>query len=157
MEDIAPRLFAAIPKRRTNKCIVQEGLCGNKWILDILGALTVGVIVEYLHMWDILSSVGLQQEVQDSHFWRFTTNGKFSVKSAYEGFFCGSVKFEPFERIWRTWALVKCQFLGWLVALNKYWTVDRLAKRGMDYPEKCPFATRKKKTLITYCCRVFIR
>jgi hypothetical protein len=102
VEDITRQLLAAILMRRTNKCTVQEGLCGNKWILDIRGALTVGVIVEYLHCRDILSNVGLQQEVHDSHFWRFTTNGEFSVKLAYECFFCNSVRFEPFERIWRT-------------------------------------------------------
>jgi hypothetical protein len=44
VEDITRQLLAAIPKQRTNKCTVQEGLCGNKWILDIRGALTVGVI-----------------------------------------------------------------------------------------------------------------
>jgi hypothetical protein len=132
MEDIVPQLLAAIHKQRINKCTVQEGICGNKWISDIRGALTVGVIVEYLHLWNILSNVGLHQEVHDSHFWGFTTNGKFSVKSAYEGFFYGSVKIEPFERVWRTCALAKCQFFVWLVTLNKCWTADRLAKRGLD-------------------------
>jgi hypothetical protein len=89
--------------------------------------------------------VGLQQEVHDSHFWRFTTNDKFSVKSAYEGFFCGSVKFEPFERIWRTWPLAKCQFFVWLVALNKCWTADHLAKKGMDHQEKCPLCNQEEE------------
>jgi hypothetical protein len=59
MEYIAPRLLAAIPKQRINKRTVQEGICGNNWISNIRGELTVGVIVEYLHLWNILSNVGL--------------------------------------------------------------------------------------------------
>jgi hypothetical protein len=44
----------------------------------------VGVIVEYLHLWNILCEVVLQLEVRDSQIWRLPTNGHFSVKLAYE-------------------------------------------------------------------------
>jgi hypothetical protein len=64
----------------------------------------VGVIIEYLRLWNILNDVELHQGVQDSHSWRFTSSGQFSVKSKYEDLFCGSVKFEPFERVWKAWA-----------------------------------------------------
>jgi hypothetical protein len=46
--DFAPRLIADIPKNRISKCIVQEPLVANKWISDIQGAITVGVMVKYL-------------------------------------------------------------------------------------------------------------
>jgi uncharacterized protein YegJ (DUF2314 family) len=98
--DIAPKLLATIPKRRVNKCTVQEALSGHNWVSDIGGALTIGVLVEYLHLWNILYKTELQPEKEDIHFWRFATNGKFSVKSAYEGFFKGSGEFEPYERTW---------------------------------------------------------
>jgi hypothetical protein len=52
--DIAPRLFAIIPKRRINKCTIKEAITARKWISDIQGALSVGVIIEFLHLWDIL-------------------------------------------------------------------------------------------------------
>jgi hypothetical protein len=142
--DIASRLLAAIPKRRVNKCTVQETLSGHKWISDIRGALTVGVLVEYLHLWNILYEIELQREKEDIHFWRFATNGKFSVKSAYEGFFRGSVDFEPYERIWQTWAPAKCRFFVWLVAHKKFWTADQLAKRGMNHPENCPLCNQEE-------------
>jgi hypothetical protein len=45
----------------------------------------VGVIIEFLHLWDILSSFELQPEASDSHFWRLTANGQYSTKVAYEG------------------------------------------------------------------------
>jgi hypothetical protein len=125
--DIAPRLFAAIPKRRVSKRTVQEALPDHAWISDIREALTVGVLVEYLQLWNILCEVELQLDVSDSHFWRLATSGKFSVKSAYEGLFIGSMKFEPYERIWKTWAPAKFRFFVWLVAHNKCWIADRLA------------------------------
>jgi hypothetical protein len=117
--DIAPRLLTAIPMQRVNKCTIQEALFGHKWISDIRGALTVGVLVEYLHLWNILYEIELQPKKEDIHYWRFAANGKFSVKLAYEGFFRGSVKFEPYERALQTWAPAKCRFFVWLVAHKK--------------------------------------
>lgn len=46
--DLAPRLFAAIPKRRVKKRTVQDALSNRSWILDIQGARTVGVIVDFI-------------------------------------------------------------------------------------------------------------
>jgi hypothetical protein len=118
------KILAATPNRRANKCTVQEALTDHGWVSDIRGALIVGVIIDYLHLWNILTEVELQSGVGDSHFWRFATNGKCSAKLAY-------------DRVWKTWALAKCKFILWLVPQNKCWTIDRLARRGLDHPEKC--------------------
>jgi hypothetical protein len=61
---------------------VQEGLTDNKWISDIRGVLTVGVIAEYLHLWNTLSKVELHLGVEDTHVWRFASNGQFTVINA---------------------------------------------------------------------------
>jgi hypothetical protein len=70
--DIAPRLVAIIPKRRSNQRTVQQALTEDRWALDIQGAITVGVLVEYFQVWETLQSVQLQHGVQGIHFWRFT-------------------------------------------------------------------------------------
>jgi hypothetical protein len=62
-------------------------LTENRWALDIQGAITVGVLVEYLQLWEVLQIVELQPGVQDSHFWRFTENRNYLAKAAYEGLF----------------------------------------------------------------------
>lgn len=59
--EIAPRLFAAIPKRLIKIRTVREALNANSWILDIKGALTVQVLLEYLKLWDLLNQVGLRE------------------------------------------------------------------------------------------------
>jgi hypothetical protein len=79
--DLSPRLLAAVPKRRINSRNVQEGLAAGKWIADVQGALTLGVITKFLQLWDMLLSVELQQGVNENHFCRLATDKKI----LYEG------------------------------------------------------------------------
>ena len=65
--------------------------------------LSVRAIVEFLELWDILSSVELQPGVDDSHIWKLNTSGQYTAKSAYEGFSQGAARLESWERIWKTW------------------------------------------------------
>ena len=67
------------------------------------------VLVEYLQLWDLLEGVELQSEIEDTHIWNFSASGNFTTKSAYEALFIGSIHFEPWERIWKTWAPSKCK------------------------------------------------
>jgi hypothetical protein len=147
IEDIALRLFATIPKRRCNRHTVHEALTARKWAFDIQGALTVGVISEFLHLWDILLNFELQKEMNDNHFWRVAANRKYSVKVACESFFLGSISFEPFQRIWKTWALPKCHSFLWLAAHKKCWTTDHLARHGMNHPDRCPLCDQEEETI----------
>ena len=65
--DLAPRLFAIIPKRRIKQRTVQDALTNQSWISDMKGATIVGVIIGYLHLWDVLSDFILQPDVEDRH------------------------------------------------------------------------------------------
>jgi hypothetical protein len=94
--DIAPRLFSIIPKRITNRRTVQQALLNRRWIADIKGALTVGAIVDYLHLWNILADFVLQPNTEDIHIFSLSSNGRYSAKSAYTGFFL---------RVYHLWAL----------------------------------------------------
>jgi hypothetical protein len=44
----------------------------------------------------------------DKHQWRFSASGKYTLKLAYETFI-GVVHFDPWELIWKSWVLKKCQ------------------------------------------------
>jgi hypothetical protein len=85
VKDLAPRLFEEVPKRIAFNRNVQEGLTDRRWISDIRGSLSVGVIAEFLTLW--VSSVVLQPEKEDNHIFRLATNGKYSAKAAYENLF----------------------------------------------------------------------
>jgi hypothetical protein len=87
--------FAVIPKRRTKQRTVQDALTNQTWISDIKGARTVGVIVDYLLLWDVLSDFLLQPDVEDRYIWWFSSDGQYSARTAYKGLFVGSTSFEP--------------------------------------------------------------
>lgn len=71
----------------------------------------------------------------------------FKISLWSDRFLSGSICFEPAQRIWKTWAPQKCKFFIWLATLNKCWTADRLARRGLDYPYKCPLCDQQDETI----------
>jgi len=92
LEILFPRLFNAVTARG-RKRKVFAALKNRSWILDIKGALTVEVLVEYVQLWELLEGFELQPEVENTHIWKFSTSGNFTTKSAYEAFFIGSIHF----------------------------------------------------------------
>jgi hypothetical protein len=72
----------------------------------------VGVLVEYLQLWDLLSDVKLQPEIEDKHVFSIASDGNYSAKVAYEGLFMGSIYFSHYSRVWKTWAPPKCRFFS---------------------------------------------
>ena len=147
IEVLAPHLFACVPKRRANRRTVKEALSNNVWLGDIQGHYSVAVLSEYLNVWDLIQEVVLQHDVEDVHKWRFEASGQFSTKSAYEALFIGSVYFAVGKLIWGTWAPKKCKFFMWLVAHNRCWTADRLARRGLSHPDHCPLCEQEEETI----------
>ena len=97
-------------RKKNKKCTIQEALTDQTWVKDIQGAVTVGAIVDFLQLWDLLSGFEVHAEVEDSHIWRLSFGGQYSAKSAYEGFFLRLHAFWSYERIWKTWAPAKCRF-----------------------------------------------
>jgi hypothetical protein len=114
---------------------VQEALVDGRWVRDIRGVLDAQVLMEYLQLWDVLETVSLAPGVSDQHLWTPSTSGQYSSRSAYQRFFIGSIAFEPAHRIWKSWAPPKCKFFLWLASLNRCWTADRLARRGLEHPD----------------------
>ena len=104
MVEIAPNLLAMIPQIIINKRTVQGTLDIWCWVGDIKGLLSVTVLVEYLHLWEISENIHLQQDVQDRRIWKLTSSGTYSSKSAYNEFFFGTIRFTPWKRIWQSWA-----------------------------------------------------
>lgn len=131
-----------ISKRR----IVREALL-NRNGSPTWKVLSLGVLVDYLQPWNLLFEVVLQATIEDRHVFSISSDGNYSAKVAYEGLFMGWVYFSHYPRVWKTWALPKCRFFLWLTAHNRWWTADRLAKRGLDHPPKCPLCDQEDETL----------
>jgi hypothetical protein len=108
--------------------------------------LTPQAFGEFLLLWDLLQEVQLVPETPDQHRWSPSSSGLYSSKSAYNRFFVGAVGFEPAGRIWKNWAPPRCKFFIWLATLNKCWTTDQLARRGIDHPERCLLCDQQEET-----------
>lgn len=102
-----------------------------------MGGLPVPALWEFLQLAEVLHEVHLQPDQEDKHVWRMEASGQFSSKSAYHAFFIGSIEFEPWKRLWRTWAPLKVKLFVWLALWNRCWTADRLAKRGLPHSARC--------------------
>jgi hypothetical protein len=115
--------------------------------MPILRELSVGVLIDYLHIWDLLSDFELQPSIDDKHLFSLASNRKYSAKFAYKGFFLGSSSFEYYKIVCKSWAPPKCRFFIWLVTQKRCWTTDRLTKRGLDHPKKCLLCDQDAETI----------
>jgi len=147
IQDIAPLVFALVPKRRLSKRTVLEALTEEKWIEDIQGETCMTALFQYLELWDIMNSVELNDNIPDKHIWRLSSSGQYTTKSVYDTLFQGAISFELFEIIWKSWAPPKCRFFMWLVAHNRCWTADRLARRDLPHPEQCLLCDQHEKNI----------
>jgi hypothetical protein len=135
INEIAPIISTFVPTRIANRRNVFEAMSGLRWVNDIHGIVTVHVLLEFLNLCDLIDEVPLQSRVEDKHIWHLSTSGKYSAKSAYNALFQGFIPFNAWELIWKSWAPNKCRFFLWLVAHNRCWTADRLARRNLSHPD----------------------
>jgi hypothetical protein len=146
-QDLASALFASVPKQIAKKRTVQEALEDLTWVCDIRGSLQAHALLEFLILRDILQEFHLTPGVADLHRWTPSNSGAYSSKLAYDRFFLGAVQFEPYKRIWETWAPPRCKFFMWLASLNRCWTADWLARRGLDHPIHCMLCEQEEETI----------
>jgi len=147
IQDLAPNLYALVPKRRASRRKVMDALVDENWVADIQGEISLEALWEYLDLWDILTEVELQEGNSDKHIWRLSSSGVYTAKSAYDALFEGAISFAPYERIWKSWAPPKCRFFMWLAAHNRCWTADRLARRGLTHPDRCLLCDQEEENI----------
>jgi len=131
LAEIAPCLYAAVSPRDRKQKTVSSALCGDSWISDTSGALTVQVILEYLLVWDMTRDIQLTQGVEDRFCWRWTADKMFSTASAYRSFFIGQHPVDGAGLLRKTRAPPKCKFFIWLVIHGRCWTAARRKKHGL--------------------------
>jgi hypothetical protein len=109
IRDLAPEVVSKVAKRALISMTVDQALENRQWITHIKPPLSLVGIQQFLFLWDTLGEVQLSQE-EDHHVWRHEASGLFSSKSCYNVLFFGSTVFEPWKRLWKTWAPPKCKF-----------------------------------------------
>jgi hypothetical protein len=66
---------------------VAEALVNNAWISDNIGALTIPVLSQYLHLHVEVDRITLDPTMPDSTVWHWDPFCKYSASSAYQALF----------------------------------------------------------------------
>jgi hypothetical protein len=109
--------------------------------------MTAPMLMEYLHLWTEMDRVQLSPEANDSITWSWEKDGNFSTRSAYAARFWGREVVPTAQFTWGSRAPLRCRFFIWVALQNRCWTADRLARRGLDHPEQCPFCDQEEETI----------
>lgn len=83
----------------------------------------------------------------DSMRWKWSANGHYSAKSAYLATFHGSTHCQAWRLTWKCWAPRRVRFFHWLANLGRCWTADRLARRNLPHPQRCPLCDQAPETI----------
>jgi hypothetical protein len=108
-KSMAPNLFH---KSKRKRLTVQMAVQENRWINHILSLQTEQELREYMKLWELTSSIQLQEGTEDSIRWRWTQDGEYTTKSAYQIQFEGTYNNLKLMPIWKAQAEPKCRFFA---------------------------------------------
>jgi hypothetical protein len=154
IKELAPNLFKAVSNVARRRRLVAEGIPENKWVSDIVGALTLEVLHEFLVIWDLVQDVNLIAEREDAFIWKWTSSKIYSASSAYNAFFHGRTALLGAPTLWKTKAPHKCKFFGWSVLHARCWTSARLHRHGLADSDSCSLCDQHAEThdhLLLHC------
>jgi hypothetical protein len=132
-KDLAPGLFRLT--RYKNRFVVVE-LRNRNWIRSLSTINTLELLQEFIMLYTTLDSVHLTDQSGEV-FWRWTSNGKFTVASAYNCQFKGAYTFFPAKDVWKAFTEPKCRFFTWLVLHNRALTADVMQKKNWPCDSFC--------------------
>jgi hypothetical protein len=127
--DIAPLVYEGSNRK---KCTVHKALYAEFWFsqFNTQNGLSLEHIVQFANLWEMLQSIHLDPNNEDSISWKFTNDGIYSSESAYGMQFFGQTKSSITSLVRKPWAPPKCKSFAWLIIQNRVWTADRLQRRG---------------------------
>ncbi|PUZ58470.1 hypothetical protein GQ55_5G511600 [Panicum hallii var. hallii] len=110
--DFAPNLFSI--SRKKNR-MLGDALRNNNWTKDLnfhYPSFSLQHLQEFVNLWKATQTISLNAESQDEITWKFTANGNYSARSAYNAQFIGSTITNFDTLFWRTWAPASCKLFS---------------------------------------------
>jgi hypothetical protein len=98
---------------------VASVLLNNNWTGDIIGALIVPVLIQYIDVWQRLQLVQTMSGSSNTFSWQWESSGQYSCRSTYRAHCSGQVQ-----------APCKCIFFMWLTILGRCWTSEYCHHHG---------------------------
>lgn len=110
-------------------------------------------VAEYLDLWEATENVILSDQ-PDRTMWRWTPDGRYSAKSAYDKLHTGSIPFRGHALVWKTWALLRVKIFVWLAFRKRHWTNDRRHRHGLQAQDECFLCDQAPKSIdhLLSCC-----
>jgi hypothetical protein len=106
-KSIAPLLYT---KTRRKKITVHQALTTKKWIDHIYPPTTREEVTQFVRLWEAIRGVVRNESVEDTISWRWTADGEYTTKSAYQIQFVGVFSKLKLTPIWKAKAEQKCRF-----------------------------------------------
>jgi hypothetical protein len=131
ISNTAPNLFKAVGRRRLGRT-VKDALSNMQWVWDIISACIATVLLEYASLWATLENVQLRPLEANRFVWRWTTDGQYSVSSAYRAFFTSWTTLLGSRELWRANVSSKVKFFFWLALHGRLWTAERRKRHGLQ-------------------------
>ncbi|KAJ1277359.1 hypothetical protein BS78_05G288800 [Paspalum vaginatum] len=132
---------------------VAKALEDNRWMRGMQRMNSNQEIRQFVSLWSRLSSLHLST-MEGDITWKFTADGKYTAKSAYDIQFIGSYPDFNWTKIWKSKMEPKCRFFTWLLLQRKIWTEDNIIRRGGQSDPQCPLCNARPETpvhLIANC------
>ena len=142
-KNLAPSLFT---KSRRKKFTVQQALHNNFWINQVLPLHSGTEFREYASLWEQISLLDRNPDMEDEIIWRWTSDGEYTTKSAYRIQFVGQAGRQSITPIWKAKAEPKCKFFAWILLHRKILTANNLAKRGWSHDPLCKLCNTTPET-----------
>ena len=114
---------------------------------------TIEEMASFVKLWDLVQQVQLTNE-PDKIYWRWTADGNYNAKSAYNVQFTGAFSNFSANSIWKAEAEGKHKFFAWLLVQCKILTADKLAARQWPCNQICVLCNQEQETaahLILHC------
>jgi hypothetical protein len=138
---------------RFKKRSVHTELTNCNWIKNMEDIQITTQLEEFTMLFMTLSVVTLNDQ-DDTISWRWTSNGCYSVASAYECQFLRAVIRFSAADIWKAKIEQKCKFFRWLVMHNRVLTADNLIKWSWPCDPICSLCNCLEETtphMLTQC------
>ena len=148
--DIFPDLFRLAWRKNR---VVKDELVNQCWTRGLWRMSTVEEMADFVKLWDYVQQIQLSNE-PDQIFWKWTSDGQYTSKSAYRAHFNGSFCTFNATAIWKAETEGKHKFFAWLLVQSKILTADKLMARNWPCNPVCALCDQEPETanhLILHC------
>lgn len=133
-----PSLYSITTNKESLVMDCLGGDSGNRhWNVLFVRHFNDWELEEVMAFYQVLYESKILEGENDSLVWRKDSKGLFSVKSFYNCLSPIGNSFLPAKVTWVSSVPTKVAFFCWLVGSNKCLTLDRLAHRGWNVPNRC--------------------